>query len=122
MKTLKPLSAAQLYRPASHAVTPRDRELFERELSAFVPPDAFDAHAHLYTLSASGLIAPGEPGPSGNDDAVGLAVYRERTAAWMGDRCPASGLFFGLPSSPNVDTVATNAFVASEVQRSPGSL
>ena len=30
--------------------TEADRELFDRFLGDFVPPDAFDAHAHLYDL------------------------------------------------------------------------
>jgi glutamate-1-semialdehyde 2,1-aminomutase len=51
------------------------------------------------------------------DDAVGVDRYAAHTAAWMGERCPRDGLFFGLPSSPRVDAPATNAFVDAEVAR-----
>src|SRR4051812_15952002 len=96
--TPQPRSAVEQFRPARHTMTPRDRELFERHLAGFVPPDAFDVHAHWYTLSG---LFPGhdDASPDRADDRVGAAVYREQMAAWMGDRCPGAGLFFGLPSS-----------------------
>ena len=119
MQVLKPFGPQQLYRPTAFNVTPRDAELFERRLRSFVPPDSFDVHAHWYTLAASGLFQPDEFDPS--EDKVGGAVYREKTAAWMGDRRPSDGLFFGLPSSATVDAAATNAFVAGEVRGSPHS-
>lgn len=119
MPTATPLPRAEFYRPTLHHVAPHDVELFERNLRAFVPPRAFDAHAHLYTLSGSGLLQSGEFGAE--EDAVGHAVYRRKTAEWMGDRCPADGLFFGLPSSRTVDATTTNAFVAREMSGQPGS-
>jgi glutamate-1-semialdehyde 2,1-aminomutase len=116
----QPSSAVEQFRPASHVVTPRDRELFERHLASFVPPDVFDVHAHWYTLSG---LFPGnsDTSPQRADDRIGAAVYREQMAAWMGDRVPRAGLFFGLPSSPTVDAKLTNAFVANEVSGLPGS-
>src|SRR5436189_3423972 len=103
MTTPSTPSAAQLYRRSAHAVTPADRELFDRHLATFVPPGAFDVHAHAYKLSASGLLPSGEQ-VAADEDKVGLAAYREHTTAWMGDRCPSAGLFFGLPTSVRVDT------------------
>lgn len=35
---------------ANFSYNDRDRELFRNQLQNFVPPDAFDAHAHLYDL------------------------------------------------------------------------
>src|SRR4051794_33079491 len=104
-------SPVEQFRPSAHAVTPRDRELFERHLASFVPPDAFDVHAHWYTLSG---LFPENPTLSATsvDDRVGAAIYREQVSAWMGERSPRKGLFFGLPSSPTVNAPATNAFVA----------
>src|SRR4051794_24193760 len=99
-----PPPSAQLYRPSANAVTARDRDLFERHLRSFVPLGAYDAHAHWYTLSASGLLRPEQIPTTTQEDEIGAALYRECTAAWMGDRCPDAGLFFGLPSSARVDT------------------
>ena len=79
-------SAVDQFRPASHAVTSRDRELFERHLASFVPPDAFDVHAHWYTLSKlfpeNASIDATTP-----DDRIGAAVYCQQVSAWMGERC-----------------------------------
>lgn len=93
--------------------------MFEKHLRSFVPPDAFDAHAHWYTLPALGFddlqdVPEAEHG-------IGASVYQERTAAWMGDRCPADGLYFGLPTSPAVDTIATNTYVADQLRSRPRS-
>lgn len=105
--------------PSAHPVLPEDRELFEKHLRSFVPPNSFDAHAHWYTLPALGFDEVRHiSGPAGD---IGASVYREQTTAWMGDRCPADGLFFGLPSSPAVDTLATNAFLAKEAAAHPAS-
>jgi glutamate-1-semialdehyde 2,1-aminomutase len=114
-------SPVEQFRPSRHVVTPSDRELFERHLASFVPPDAFDVHAHFYTLSA---LFPGrdDAPPDRPGDRIGAAVYREQLTAWMGEsRCPGAGLFFGLPSSPTVDAAKTNAFVAGEIPTLPGS-
>ncbi|MEO6437406.1 MAG: amidohydrolase family protein [Tepidisphaeraceae bacterium] len=114
-----PPDARYLYRPTVHAVWPEDRELFEKHLRSFVPPDAFDAHAHCYTMSSLGFDSLRDVPDAQRE--VGMSVYRERTAAWMGDRCPGDGLFFGLPTSPAVDTAATNTFVAEQLQGASGS-
>ncbi|MGB7157620.1 MAG: amidohydrolase family protein [Tepidisphaeraceae bacterium] len=106
--------------PSRHTVAARDVELFDRLLRSFVPPGAFDVHAHLYPLASCGFDFPADRLASDAD--VGIATYRLTTEAWMGDRSPRRGLFFGIPSSPRVDVTATNGFVAREVARADGSL
>ena len=88
-----------------------DREFFDRHLRSFVPPGAFDTHAHLYT---AGNRPPTFPcGQSGG--AVGRPEYDRGVAAYMGDRRPAGGLFFPLPR-PATDVPAENAHLAAEVR------
>jgi glutamate-1-semialdehyde 2,1-aminomutase len=106
--------------PSRHTVLPQDRELFDRLLGTFVPPAVFDAHAHLYPLAAAGFGFERLALHKADVDA-GLGAYRRATSAWMGDRCPTAGLFFGIPSSPNVDVIASNRFVSDEVSRQAGA-
>ena len=63
----------QILLPGGHEVTPRDAELFARHLASFVPPDPFDAHAHLYPLATLGIDFPDELRP-GRDPVVGTVV------------------------------------------------
>ncbi len=91
-------------------------DLFPRDLEAFVPPRACDAHAHLF----AGAHFRGDPpavcaGPA----EVGWATYQERVAALLPGR-RVSGLFFGFPAA-NADLDAANAFVAAEAARDPAS-
>jgi glutamate-1-semialdehyde 2,1-aminomutase len=100
-------------------VTDRDAELFRRELAGFVPPDSFDVHAHLYTVS--GLNVTHE---LSNEDAaaeLGVEAYRKSVRSWMGDACPRDGLFFGLPISATADVVGENRFVGEQVARHESS-
>ncbi|REK24508.1 MAG: aminotransferase class III-fold pyridoxal phosphate-dependent enzyme [Planctomycetota bacterium] len=94
----------------------RDRELFARELAAWVPPRSFDAHAHLYDLRMlyDGATDDSFEGPA----EIRFATYRERTADWMGDKCPRGGLFFPFPRK-GLDRRAANAFLLEEVQAHP---
>ncbi|WP_152098738.1 amidohydrolase family protein [Lacipirellula parvula] len=96
---------------SAHRVEARDADLFERRLQTFVPPAAFDVHAHLYPLVATGVEA------SGDEADVGLAVYQNLMGQWMGALAPNSGLFFGMPR-PSSDLEAINRFVAIEVASS----
>src|SRR5687768_13949200 len=103
--------------PSRHRVLPRDGAMFRRLLGSFVPPDVFDVHAHLYPLAATGFTF---------DDAleeqdVDRARYMREMAAWMGDRAPTDGLFFGIPSSPKVNVATSNRFVADQVASCEGS-
>ncbi|WP_164101442.1 aminotransferase class III-fold pyridoxal phosphate-dependent enzyme [Candidatus Laterigemmans baculatus] len=76
----------------------------------FVPPDAFDVHAHLYRREVlpDGL-GEAEPGD------VGLESYRRSLSRWLGERAPRSGLFFPFPK-PKVDFEDANRFLAGELQ------
>jgi glutamate-1-semialdehyde 2,1-aminomutase len=103
--------------PATFEVSAADRELFDRRLRGFVPPDAFDAHAHLYdlrTFAADYQALPAE------NSRIGFDVYRRQLAEWMGDRRPSDGLFFAYPT-PALDMGAANDFLAEAVRARPGS-
>ena len=73
-----------------------DLDLWNRQLKDFVPPDSFDAHAHLWRVSDLGTPTPAlaAAGP----EKVTRAVYDERMSMWMPDRCPTGGLFFPFPT------------------------
>lgn len=100
-------------------VHPEQRSQFQRLLGSFVPPDAFDAHAHLYEIESLGggaIIKTMQKGPQIAD----WATYHRCTAAYMGDLAPTDGLFFGFPTK-QVDMPVCNRFVANEVTQRPGS-
>lgn len=94
-----------------------DRELFERELTTFVPPRLFDAHAHLYEKRQFG----GEPPAlvASGPDSVGWETYQKHIAEIL-PRRQVSGLFFGFPDS-KLDMPAANDFLIREVRRDPNS-
>lgn len=99
-------------------VTDYDREIIERELDSFVPPEVFDAHAHLYSLThfhedADLAFLPGGP------TTVGLEEYCRGIDEIM-PRCSVDALFFAFPRLP-VDFAAINEFVAKEVSKRPRS-
>ena len=95
----------------------RDRDIWDKELAAFVPPRVFDSHLHLYELSHFNGAAPAlcVKGPSN----VGWAEFQTRIAQIMPDR-EVSGLAFGYPT-PNVNFEAANDFLAREAKH-PGVL
>jgi glutamate-1-semialdehyde 2,1-aminomutase len=93
---------------SAHRVEARDVDLFERRLKTFVPPGAFDVHAHLYPLAATRIEA------SEDEVDVGLAVYQKLMGQWMGALAPSGGLFFGMPRRAG-DCGAINRFVAGEI-------
>ncbi len=94
-----------------------DVELFNRQLKSFVPPDAFDSHAHLWRRSDLGnpppLVASGP-------ERVTHTVYQQRLKMWMPDRCPTGGLFFPFPTR-SLDVAAANRFLADELSGAPNS-
>ena len=93
-----------------------DRELFSRELAAWVPPDSFDSHAHLYDLR---MLYDGSTNDSFEGPAeLRFTTYRERSSAWLGAKCPRGGLFFPFPIR-GLDMRAANAFLLEEVQAHP---
>lgn len=98
----------------------RDRELFDRTLRSFIPPGAFDAHAHLYRardVATADGEAPGNDAP-GND--AGYSEYLELTRGWMGDLAPRDGVFFAMPGA-DVDAPAANEFLFDQVARRESS-
>ena len=100
--------------PTRWPMTPADLELFNTKVGDFVPPDAFDAHAHWYDIrhlvEDDGTIETPEVGY----DAM-LASMRR----WMGDRVLTEGLYFGFPTR-DVDCQAENRFVADQVRAHSG--
>ncbi len=95
-----------------------DLDLFDRGLKNFVPPDAFDAHAHLWRVTDLGTPTPllAAAGP----EEVTRAVYDERMSMWMPNRCPTGGLFFPFPTRA-LEVDAANRFLADQVKTDPGS-
>jgi len=97
---------------------PDDRELFESQLKNFVPPNSFDAHAHLYRPddAISGL-------PESAENEHGVSGWKEfchNLELWMGPLRPSAGLFFAIPK-PTLNRPAANQFILSELEDQPGS-
>ncbi len=100
--------------PSRWTIESEDLELFDRRLRDFVPPDAFDAHAHWYDLRH--LVADDD---SIESPEVGHAAMVASMRRWMGDRVTTNGLYFGFPTR-DVDCRAENRFVADQVAANPG--
>ena len=100
--------------PTEWTITQSDLELFQSRLRDFVPPGAFDAHAHWYDLRH--LLDDGAPidQPEVGHDAMLSSMRR-----WMGDRATTEGLYFGFPIR-TVDCAAENRFVADQVRDHSG--
>ena len=80
-------------RPEDLRATSADRQLFERELASFVPPEVFDAHAHLYRIED--VVEPSDGTQASDTETdVGHAEYLRLTQGWMGERAPSDGVFF----------------------------
>lgn len=94
----------------------QDREIFERELNAFVPNRIFDAHAHLYRKQFFDAVPPGliESGPDAD-----LETFF-RCIDWIIPGRTAAGLFFGFPDA-SIDIEGNNRFVAEQVRRNDAS-
>lgn len=95
-----------------------DLELFERQLKGFVPPDAFDAHAHLWRVPDLG--APPSPMLAAGPAEVTRAVYDSHVSQWLPGRCPTGGLFFPFPAR-TLDVDAANLFLADRLRHDPRS-
>lgn len=107
------------YPSAFSDVRDSDRKLFQTHLAAFVPPNSFDVHAHLYTIP--GLRIDTNEAPEEAEARLGLSQFHTGLQSWMGELAPQDGLFFALPSNHDVDVDMENAFVAAQASRSPGS-
>ena len=104
--------------PQRHQAADSDRELFDRLVGQFVPPNAFDAHAHWYDLR---LLDPRSPVDAfAGPPEVGHDAFVQSQSGWMGDRCPSEGLFFPFPEAA-LDVPAANRFLVDELQRHPDS-
>lgn len=95
-----------------------DREFFDARLRSFVPPNAFDAHAHLYDLrhlDPTGKVRAFAGSPEIDHDALLHAM-----GAWMGDAVVADGLYFPFPAK-HLDRRAANEFLATAITGRPRS-
>lgn len=95
-----------------------DRELFDRLLGGFVPPQAFDAHAHLYDLRHLAPTASSDE--FADDPEVGHATLVTAMRNWMGVKTPVDGLYFPFPTK-DLPCVAANQFLADQLVDLPGS-
>ena len=98
-----------------------DRELFDRFLKDFVPPNSFDAHAHLYDLRHLATNA------TADDFAGSPEIDHSRLVGdmsqWMGDRVVRDGLYFPFPMRHLDASLCrqANAFLAKSLADSPSS-
>jgi predicted TIM-barrel fold metal-dependent hydrolase len=88
-----------------------DRELFARELDAFLPSRIFDAHSHLYRAS---FFSSDVPELVSKFPEMGLPEFLELIEDITPGR-KTHGLFFGWPH-PTVDIDANNRFVTEQVR------
>ena len=95
-----------------------DRELFDRQLSEFVPPKAFDVHAHLYDLRH--LVSVACHTEFHGSPLIGHQMLVSCMRQWMGDQVIVDGLYFPFPSSV-VDCDAANHFLSETLQNENGS-
>lgn len=101
-----------------HPSSDDDRRLFDRLLQSFVPPCAFDAHAHFYDLTD---LVPGyDPGGFANGAAINHSVMERVMKTWMGDRVITDGLYFPFPVK-HLNCDSANAFLARALKDQAGS-
>lgn len=93
-----------------------ERELFERELDGFVPPNVFDAHAHLYDRSHFGPDSFAKDYARDWLERAGLAEYRRYVGALMPGR-RLDGLF--IPNALDGDPATVNEFIAEQIRDEP---
>ena len=101
----------------SRATIERDVELFAQLIGDFVPPNAFDAHVHLYDRSHCAQLPDGhvlKDGPA----PCGWQGYREQLSQWMGDRTCTAGLVMPYPDG-NLDTAAAHQLITDEISQNP---
>ncbi|MFO0875859.1 MAG: aminotransferase class III-fold pyridoxal phosphate-dependent enzyme [Gemmataceae bacterium] len=94
-----------------------DHALFERLLGDFVPPGAFDAHAHLYDLRH--LAPTALPTDLAGPAQVNHEVLVSTMQRWMGQRVVTEGLYFPFPVR-HLDCAAANRFLAESLRGRPG--
>ena len=93
-------------------------DLFKALASGFIPPNSFDAHAHIYrSVDASDATPRGLEDKPGQ---VGWLAWQNGLSRWMGDAAPTAGLFFAYPKT-SLQRNEANQFVADQVAGQPGS-
>ena len=116
--TRQPVGRRAFNDPVYFRITEADLELFESKVGDFVPPDAFDAHAHWYDLRH---IIPDEEGDEPfQQPEVGFDAMHTSMKRWMGERVTRNGLYFPFPVS-NLDCDAANEFLADQLATRPES-
>lgn len=98
--------------------TDADRQWFDTQLRSFVPPDAFDAHAHLYDLRH--LCPQATADAFAGSPRIDHDVLVRSMQTWMGDRVIGDGLYFPFPVR-HLDTQAANALLAEALADQPRS-
>lgn len=98
--------------------TDADRELFDKFLKDFVPPNSFDSHAHLYDLRH--LIPKATDADFAGKPEIDYDVMIGCMQQWMGDRVVRDGLYFPFPVK-HLDSYASNEFIAAALKDRPGS-
>jgi len=109
-------SRRQFSDPVCFDITPADQQLYQRTVGDFVPPDAFDAHAHWYDLrhiltDAADLAEVEIP-------QVGYDAMIASMSRWMGDRVIKQGLYFPFPIR-GLASGDANQFLADELASHP---
>lgn len=85
----------------------------------FVPPNCFDAHAHLYRRADAGDSIP--RGLADEQGQVGWQAWQNALRQWLGDNAaPTGGLFFAYPKR-SLPRAEANQFVADQVATHPDS-
>lgn len=111
-----PPSRRQFSDPTCFEITDTDRQLFDRLVGDFVPPDAFDAHAHWYDLRH--ILADDPQEPPITRPEVGYDAMLASMTRWMGSRVIQQGLYFPFPVR-GLDCVGANQFLAEQLAVHP---
>ena len=110
--TQKSPDRRQFLDPAYFEITAADQQLFASKIGDFIPPDAFDAHAHWYDLRhLPGVLPEGEPV---DRSAVGYDAMMASMTRWMGTRVIKRGLYFPFPVR-GLDCDVANQFLSEQL-------
>ena len=102
--------------PTLFDITEADLKLFQSKVGDFVPPNAFDAHAHWYDLRH--IIELGPDDEPFVKPEVGYDAMVESMTRWMSSRVITQGLYFPFPVR-DLDCHAANRFLADELKQHP---
>ncbi len=113
-----PLVLRQVVDPSCFEIPPESAAFFRRHLASFVPPNFFDAHAHLFDLRH--LLAAEEVERASLEPEIGFSTMLASMSRWMGDAVASAGLYFPFPLK-SLDCDAANRFLAGELASHPQS-